>query len=435
MRLLIGLVLLLVFIWNPQGLLVAQLDCDYVVATTGDNVNSGSQEQPWRTLQHAADNAQPNRTVCVLAGTYQEEVQLSASDLSFMADGDVIVTAFDIAEGVSNLVLDGFTVSGYEVWGISLLGNNFDITLTGLDISGGEAGIHFTYGYSGESPEGGPVANIELRDSIIHDTLYTAVDCTPGPCNDMVFADLEIFGAGLTDEGNFGADGIAVERGQNILVEDCYVHDNGGDGIDLNSRDVGDEIPSVAIVRRNHVEHNLRNGIKLWHGGEIVNNLVVDNGETALVIEQGSEYLIANNTFANTQQYGYLATLGYDELVGETVIGLYNNIFYNSNPDNGATTLYITDSAVIEADHNLIYNPYREIDLICTEETCYNHDDFGSILGANSIYTDPLLGPDYHPQADSPAIDTALSTHAPDVDLIRTARDEMPDIGAFEYIK
>jgi hypothetical protein len=46
-------------------------------------------------------------------------------------------------------------------------------------------------------------------------------------------------------------------------VEDCYVHDNGGDGIDLNSRDREGYATGV-IVGRNRVVRNHLNGIKLW---------------------------------------------------------------------------------------------------------------------------------------------------------------------------
>lgn len=417
MRLTILCVLIIGFVWHPP--ITAQTLCNYVVATTGDDANPGNQEQPWRTLQHAADVAPPDNTICVLAGLYQEEVEIGRSGLSFLAEGDVTLIGVNVQEGVKNLQLVGFTITGYEIWGITLNGNNQHIELAELDVSGGEAGIHLTYGESGGAPQGGSVDEVLIRDSVIHDTEYTAVDCTPGPCNHLVLTNLEVYGAGITDEGSFGADGIAVERGQHTLVEACYVHDNGGDGIDLNSRDVGEEIPSAAQVVGNRVERNLRNGIKLWHGGEIVNNLMVDNGQTALVVEQGSHYLIINNTIANTQEYGYLVTLGYDERPGDTGLTLYNNIFYNDNPANGGTTLYITETATLDADHNLFYNPQREIDLICTESTCYDHDNMKTILGPNSFYTNPLLTSDYGLETDSPAIGAGDPNYGPDIGFVQ----------------
>jgi hypothetical protein len=53
-------------------------------------------------------------------------------------------------------------------------------------------------------------------------------------------------------------------------VEDCYVHDNSGDGIDLNSRDIIGQGSGI-LVRRNEVVRNQMNGIKLGAGGRVQN--------------------------------------------------------------------------------------------------------------------------------------------------------------------
>jgi hypothetical protein len=63
-------------------------------------------------------------------------------------------------------------------------------------------------------------------------------------------------------------------------VEDCSIHDNGGDGIDLNSR--AQAGAAGVIVRRNRVVRNHLNGIKLWAGGRIENNLVWGQGNSGV---------------------------------------------------------------------------------------------------------------------------------------------------------
>jgi len=349
-----------------------------------------------------------------------------------------------IQPGGDHLRFHGFTLTGYDIWGISVDGVQ-DIVLSGLDISGGDSGIHLTSG-DGTDDESA-VDSITVQDSVIHDVIYSAVDCTPGPCNNMIFRRLEIFGAGL-EEANYGSDGLALERGKNILVEDCFVHDNSGDGIDLNSRDKmrGDDTGTV-IVRRNRVEHNALNGIKAWGGGEISNNLTWGNGDTSLVIQQGSDYVISNNTFASPSSYVYLAAIGYDEFPGETHVTLYNNIFYNDDPEVGATLLYVSSKVRLDADYNLFFNPFREEDVICGEEVCFSAEQINdgtyfaqTGFGEHSLYGDPQFldaaNGDFHLAETSPALDAGDSKHAPADDLETTPRPvgDGVDIGAYKHL-
>ncbi len=357
---------------NPPSKLVKPIfttGTEYYVSLNGADANPGAFDLPWRTIQHAADVVQPGDTVYVEAGTYVEGVDFTTSGtvdqpITFTTNGQAVTVQgnMDLRQGASHLCLHGFTLSGFSVWGITLWGDNQDVVLSGLDVGGGEAGIHFTVGYSGQPPEYGPVENVTLADSVIHDAEYTSVDCTPGPCNNMRFQRLEIYGSGLA--AGWGADGLAVERGQDILVEDCYIHDNSGDGIDLNSRDAPGSVSGV-VVRRNHVADNLRNGVKLWAGGQMINNDVWDSGDTALILEAGSTYVVTDNTIANRTSYGYLATLGGYETSIPTSISLHNNIFYNDNPAMGGTTVYYPQGVSLTADYNTYYNPYREDDMIC----------------------------------------------------------------------
>jgi len=46
----------------------------YYVAPTGDDSNSGTLNQPWRTIRHAADTMVAGDTVYIKAGTYNERV-------------------------------------------------------------------------------------------------------------------------------------------------------------------------------------------------------------------------------------------------------------------------------------------------------------------------------------------------------------------------
>src|SRR5271156_5762092 len=51
----------------------------YYVSTSGSDVNSGSGDSPWLTIQHAANTVKAGATVYVFGGVYNESVNFPAS--------------------------------------------------------------------------------------------------------------------------------------------------------------------------------------------------------------------------------------------------------------------------------------------------------------------------------------------------------------------
>ncbi len=67
----------------------------YVDGVSGSNSNSGTQEEPWQTLQFAIDQVGPGDTIFVRDGIYSEKVSFDgAEDSGSEADGFVTLTAF-----------------------------------------------------------------------------------------------------------------------------------------------------------------------------------------------------------------------------------------------------------------------------------------------------------------------------------------------------
>jgi protein-S-isoprenylcysteine O-methyltransferase Ste14 len=260
---------------------VESLVCTRYVAPDGRDDAPGTEGQPWATFQHAADSAQPGDMLCFRGGVYLVEVtHLTRSGapeapVTFIAhpgetpvlDGQAKATELLILDQhTSHVRISGFTLRNFTIWGMALTGENRYVQLDHLAIEGGEAGIRYTYGESAESPPlEGPVEHITLEDSIIHGSQYSALDCTPGPCNDLVIRRVEIYNTGVIGSSFYGSDGLEIARGYPLLVEECIIHDNSGDGIDLNSRDRQGNASGV-IVRRNYVMRNRLNGIKLGPG-------------------------------------------------------------------------------------------------------------------------------------------------------------------------
>jgi len=327
----------------------------YHVSPSGNDADPGTADQPWRTIQHAADIAGPGDTLLVHAGTYAEDVRFqrsgtSGAPIAFQTAPTerVIVRSLQPDQGASHLRLTGFRVRGYRIWGVTLIGDNQDVILSRLNVSGGEGGIHFTDGYSGEPPAHGPVTDILVEDCSVHDVRYTGIDATPGPCLRTVFRRVESYGNGLVGQSSFGADGIGIERGQDVTVEDCFVHDNGGDGIDLNSRDRTGGVGAI-IVRGNVVARNHLQGIKLWSGGRMERNVVWGQGINPIMIgayDCRAEVLhnaVAYNMWdAAYSARDYAATFGYPEQAGAAPrvrLVMRNNIWaFNTGPAVGSPT-------------------------------------------------------------------------------------------------
>lgn len=457
--------------------LYSDVTCTYYVAPNGNDGHPGTtQAEPWATFQHGADTAQPGETVCFRGGTYSvaEDIHLTQSGtagaiITFIAyPGETPILDRGGSAGSGLLILDqyisylrisGFTLRGFTIWGLELSGENRHVQLDHLEIEEGEAAIRFTFGEGAEvPPEEGPVEYITLEDSVIHGSEYSAVDCTPGPCNHMTIRRTEIYSTGVVGESFYGSDGLEFARGYPVLVEDCYIHDNGGDGIDLNSRDRAGNATGV-IVRRNRVVRNHLNGIKLWAGGRMENNVVWGQGESAVWVGTFTSTLeVINNTVAynmwdasySVRNWAFVA--GYPEEIlpyPPVTLTLVNNIFaFNTGPDVGdATGIYLGGGVQLTEHHNLYYS--REDGEITAEFVNGRDPDFTraeiedgtwtsySGQGQNDLTSAPLFvsgwpAVDLHLQESSPAVDAGSAAEAPSDDAEGHSRDAQPDLGAYE---
>jgi hypothetical protein len=459
---------------SPPIATTGPVACTHYAAPDGNDDSPGSEVQPWATFQHAADTAQPGDVVCFRGGAYDtDEVHLSRSgtadalitliaypgEAPVLDGGDSAGELLILGPGTSYLRISGFTLRGFTIWGIELSGENRYVYLDHLDIGGGEAAVRFTVAENAEAPSMyGPVEHITLEDSTIHGSQYSAVDCTPGPCNYMVVRRVEIYNTGLEGEAFYGSDGLEFARGYPVLVEDCTIHDNGGDGIDLNSRDRAGNATGV-VVRRNRVVRNHLNGIKLWAGGRMENNVVWGQGNSAVWVGVfPSTVEVVNNTIAynmwdttySERNWAFVA--GYPEEMDSppVMLTLVNNIFaFNADPtDGGPTGIYLGPGVTLVREaHNLYYS--RADGEITAEFASGRDADFtraeiadgtwASLTGQglNDLATDPLLVSgwptvDVHLQAGSPAVDAGSAEGAPADDAGGHPRDAAPDLGAYE---
>jgi Right handed beta helix region/Protein of unknown function (DUF1565) len=372
-----------------QGSVGSAFAKEYFLTPQGNDAHPGDKSHPWQTLQHAVTMAQPGDTIFLRAGSYREEVHLNRSGNAkspitiASAPGEAVtVLSLVVERGVSHLRLKDFAVMGYKNWGIELSGDNHHIHLSGLRIQGGEAGLRLTVGDSGNAPQFGPVSHITIENCQIKDTLYTGVDGTPGPCDHLTIRRVEVSGAGVKGTEFYGADGIGIEKGQHITVEECFIHDNGGDGIDLNSRDRGGRVPGI-VVRGNRVARNRLNGVKLWAGGRLERNAIWGQGENPLMVGIfHCQAEIIHNTVAYNmwaKDYGgrnYGATFGYPEPEGvgparpQVVLTMHHNIFaFNTGPAHGEPTgIYLGPGVHLKEEHDNLFFSRADAEIFLAQQ-------------------------------------------------------------------
>ena len=93
---------------------------EYHVAKDGQDANAGTAKQPLRTIQAAADKAQPGDTITVHTGVYRERVNpprggtSDAQRITYQAaDGEAVIIK-------GSEVVTGWTPAGNDVWQVVL---------------------------------------------------------------------------------------------------------------------------------------------------------------------------------------------------------------------------------------------------------------------------------------------------------------------------
>lgn len=427
--------------------------------------NAGTSSFPWKTISYAVSRGEPGDTIWVESGHYDGFTITTSGTKSnpvFLKgthrDSVFISEGIEFGKGVHHWVISDFTIHKFDIWGVFIRGENRHLVLDNLTIDGGEAGIRMTWGVEGEPPYDGSVSQIQIRNSLVKNCLYTAIDGSPGPCDTLLFQNLEVTGAGLQST-EWGADGIAVERGSYIHIKDCNIHDNGGDGVDLNSRDTEGYAQGI-VVRRNRITGNHRSGIKAWGGGALVNNVLTNHGFTPVVIGMyPGNYFVLHNTIAFNMQdeayavrnYAFTAAYPSDETSLSAAIDLtmINNIFaYNSSDAMGGFTgLYLGEGVhFVQEGCNLFYSredgeiqaEFLNVDVWISRPMIANGEWTQlSGLGEGDLVLEPQFVSDQNLalQPESPAINAGVALDTISTDLYGNPRHvgDKPDIGAIEF--
>ena len=464
----------------------------YWVATDGDDAGPGTRDEPWATLQHAADSVAPGATVLVREGVYEQRVDVRSSG----APGRPITFA---AAPDERVVLDGSSleVPAGQTAMIAIDARRY-VTIRGFEITGYRSDV------SGHVPIGilvtGAADHIRIAGNIVQDLGTTfegrnggdahgiGVFGTDGdhPIEEVEIVDNEL--ANLT----LGSSEALVVNGnvKDFLIEGNKVHDTNNIGIDVIGFEGTAPDPTVdqardGIVRGNEVWNIDSYGNPAYGNSRSADGIYVDGGRDILIegntihdvnigIELASEHAgrstrnitARNNVVYDATAIG-IAIGGYDRrrgstedcvIVNNTVVNTdgvellvqfdtRDNVIANNVFVAGARHVFVENSFRENVGNTLDHNLYSSVDgssagVWLWKGVGYHDFEGWSARSGNdrsSFFADPAFvdpaAHDYSLGPGSPAVDAGAflaTSGALDLDGNPRAQAGGIDLGAFE---
>jgi hypothetical protein len=407
------------------------------VTTTGDDAHDGTAESPLATPMQAVALAQSGDVIWIADGEYAigadyeyDGLVLDTSGVILAAEnvggvtfvprvGETTPTTA-IAATADDLTVDGFIIQGFESGIMYGRGDSTqrNLTLKHLKIDGVAEGIWGSYAGDGTTPI---IDGMLVYDLWLRDISTIGMHCGAGPCDNMRWEALRVEMPGGA-EGS-GADALAVESGQNVVVFNANISGASADGIDLKSS-------RVAVA--NVIVHDIgRNGIKLWDSGDVINALVYNTGADAALVFEAGTYRVLNTLVArhSWDQSAYAMTVAYDSAGQPGRLELINCVFYQNS---GA--IWVSPSFELDVRHSVFYGSGNDQELIwdpvmvgegespisALESAGGGADNLGLV---DPLFTNPGAG-DYTWGEDSPLLDagTAAGDILPPFDLYGRTR-------------
>lgn len=396
--------------------------------------NSGTEANPWKTLQKAAASAIAGDTVYIKRATYSGNVNVANSGVA-----GAVITFRAYPGHEKQAILNG--------GGFNIIGKSY-VTVSGLKVQNTpDRGILVK----------GPSSHVTISGNHTYNTWGSGIAAwgvdwgqDPGKYNweaitDLVveYNDVEMACNGGWNEMITFANGVArfeirynqVFRGGNAT--------NGGEGIDVK------EGCKQGKIHHNHVHDINRLGIYVDGGGllsyamaptadiEIFANRVhATRGEGIAIVTEGKgpvkNIRVFNNIVTNATRNGLLV---YKHPAGSAQL---DNIQFMNNTAvrNGLESGHYGGG--IRLDHPTATNVVvRNNIAFGNQDFQYSNNSTAVTMDHNLTGPDPLFvsADDFHVRTGSPAIDTGSPTGAPvsDFDGLARPRGSAFDIGAFEF--
>ena len=366
---------------EPLTIVVAVTNgLSFYVSTTGKDTNPGTLASPWKTIQHAANEAIAGDTVLVRSGLYHESVNLphsgsavagsivfqsypgelaSVDGFGVACCGDQIQGLFNITGNESYLILEGFEIEKYT-------SNNVNNEPAGIYVSGSGSYLQFLNNtVHGITETAGPNGN--AHGIGIYGTLTT-------PLSNIALRGNNVYGMvtgnseTITLDGNvvgFTVIGNAVHNNNNIGIDATGFYHTGPSGHDQARNGAIEGNTVYGITSLHNPAYNGYGADGIYCDGctdvLIERNLVYD---CDLNIEAASEnrghdtsYVTIDNNVVYGGNVAGISIGGYDSTVGgsDHITVVNNTLFDNNTTGNGGDFQIQYHAASNVFENNIVY--------------------------------------------------------------------------------
>jgi len=311
----------------------------YYVNLSGNDLNSGTIDNSWETIQYAADIAKAGDVVMVMEGDYrdQERIFLRTSGeennlITFQAEGVVKTKGFGIFSSVGGPT-DYVKIKGFE------------ISETGNDLINGPGIIAQGKG-------------LVIEENNIHDTGKEGV---------WLF---------IQYDGNLNPDLSVTSL---CIIENNTIFNSNGDGIKIYGEN--------NEILNNKIMNNLGIGISSLNAGsnEIYNNEIYNNDWQGIYLAHSSNSIIEENVvYENCQNY--------DDCFGVDIIGMGDNNIVRYNKVHSQHNTIIDDLVIARYGGSVKYGTGGiRFDGDYNGDLITSTNSNGNIIHTNLIY-DEYMG-------------------------------------------
>ncbi len=241
----------------------------FVAAQAGDDANDGSEQKPWRTIQHAVRQLQPGETLVVRGGTYHEHVAGTASGT---AEKPVTIRGYPGELVVLDGGLPEFQLSPQTAWEPCPDGapGEFRSVKTYANLHTRNEGVHL-FGHFADSMI--PLHGYRLHGDLRSDNVYWNLDNKVGK-EEFIYCGPGVFYDAAT--GRIHAR-LAHTRMKYLADEDNYT---------------GETDPRKLSLVIGAASHGPTLSLKDCHYVRLLDLVVRGSGTTAIEIDHGEQLVL-----------------------------------------------------------------------------------------------------------------------------------------------